>query len=87
MFGGYGLYYKGVIIGIIAYDELYFKVGIDNIQNYKNAGSSPFIYAGKHKPVTMSYWRLPENVLEDDALLAEWLDDSYNVSLKNRKEA
>lgn len=81
MFGGFGLYYRGVIFGLVAYDELYFKVGEANIAEYKNAGSSPFIYPGKHKPVTMSYWRVPEHILEDNERINQWVLESYKVSL------
>jgi DNA transformation protein len=84
MFGGHGLYYRGVIFGLVIHDELYFKTGEGNILEYKAAGSSPFIYTGKHKPVTMSYWRLPEHVLEDDALLKQWVFAAHKISLAKK---
>ena len=84
MFGGHGLYYRGVIFGLVIHDELYFKTGEGNILEYKAAGSSPFIYAGKHKPMTMSYWRVPERVLEDDALLKQWVFAAHNISLTKK---
>lgn len=85
MFGGHGIYYKGVIFALVAYDELYFKVGQDNLLPFREAGSKPFSYLGRqNKPVTLSYWLLPEDVLEDDELLAQWVDASYHVSLKEK---
>ncbi len=85
MFGGHGIYYKGVIIALIAYDELYFKVNGTNIQRFKDAGSKPFTYLGKqNKTITMSYWRLPEEVLEDDEQLADWVQVSYRVSKESK---
>ncbi len=84
MFGGHALYHRGIIFGLIIYDELYFKVGEGNIMEYKSAGSSPFIYPGRHKPVTMSYWRVPPHVLEDDAVLRTWVMAAYKISLKKQ---
>lgn len=84
MFGGYALYHRGVIFGLVIYDELYFKVGEGNIMEYKSSGSSPFIYPGRHKPVTMSYWRVPEYVLEDDEVLKTWVMAAYKISLKKK---
>ncbi len=87
MFGGFGLYHRGVIFGLVAYDELYFKVGENNIMEYKALNSSPFIYPGKHKPVTMSYWRLPEPVLEDDERLKTWVMAACKASQESKKHA
>ena len=85
MFGGHGIYYKGVIIALIAYDELYFKVDESNIQRFKDAGSKPFTYLGKQdKTITVSYWLLPEDVLEDDEQLADWVQASYRVSKESK---
>lgn len=66
MFGGYGLYKDGIIFGIIVDDELYFKVDDTNRKEYESFGSSPFTYEGKNrKKITMSYWKIPEEIIED----------------------
>ena len=44
MFGGYGIYKNGVIFGIIAHDELYFKVDQFNIELYKKHQSEAFTF-------------------------------------------
>src|SRR3989338_9672092 len=74
MFGGYGLYKDGVVFGIIADDELYFKVDEKNLPSYKQHGSQPFTYEGKnHKMIAMSYWVVPAEILEDREPLAKWV--------------
>ena len=71
MFGGIGLYSGECFFGIVAADELFFKVDLSNRAAYEAAGSEPFRpVAGR--PVTMSYWRVPIEVLEDTGELATW---------------
>jgi DNA transformation protein and related proteins len=71
MFGGVGLYSADCFFGIVAADELFFKVDHSNRAAYEAAGSEPFrpVVA---RPVSMSYWRVPIEVLEDAGELATW---------------
>lgn len=85
MFGGWGIYKDGLMFALIADGELYFKVGDSNRADYENAGSHPFVYSGgNHKPTTMSYWLLPEEVMEDEEKLHEWVLESVQVSIKSK---
>lgn len=80
MFGGYGIYYNGVICAMIAEDTLYIKVGPHNKSDYEQAGSEPFSYInGKGNRVQMSYWEVPLFVLEDPEILAIWVRKSVGV--------
>ncbi len=85
MFGGFGLYRDGAMFGLIADDVLYFKVDAANQPDFEDAGSSPFTYRGKSKPVQMSFRRVPEEVLEDvdDARL--WSLKACDAALKAKK--
>ncbi len=86
MFGGFGLYKNGQIFGIIVDDEVYFKVGDANRKDYERKGSEPFTYKAKgNKRVTMSYWHLPAEILDDGEVLAEWVERSRQISGKNAK--
>ena len=86
MFGGYGIYRDGTIFAIIAYDQLYFKVGGINIDDYKSRGSEPFVYErGNHKKKTMSYWLVPNDILDNRDEIIEWVEKEIKVSKqKNR---
>jgi DNA transformation protein and related proteins len=71
MFGGVGLYARGVFFGIIARDRLYLKVDEVNLPDYERQGSRPF------KPYpdrsgTMRYYEVPVNVLENALELTDW---------------
>jgi DNA transformation protein and related proteins len=73
MFGGVGLYSAERFFAIVAADELFFKVDDANRGAYEAAGSEPFRpLADPDRPVSMSYYRVPIEVLEDPAELADW---------------
>jgi DNA transformation protein len=71
MFGGVGLYSGERFFGIVAADELFFKVDDGNRSAYEAAGSEPFRPV-LDRPVSMSYFRVPIEVLEDPPELTEW---------------
>jgi DNA transformation protein and related proteins len=73
MFGGLGLYSGERFFGIVAADELFFKVDDGNRGAYEAAGSDAFRpLADQSRAVSMSYWRVPIEVLEDSGELATW---------------
>ena len=71
MFGGIGLYSGESFFGIVAADELFFKVDHSNRAAYEAVGSEPFQPVAA-RPGSMSYWRVPIEVLEDTGELAAW---------------
>lgn len=86
MFGGYGIYKQGIIFGLIANDVLYFKVSESNKADYENAKSKPFTYTKKDGIASvMSYWEVPESVLENKELLKEWVDKAVISSIHSKK--
>ena len=87
MFGGWGIYRDGVFFALIADGELYFKVDDSNKAEYNKYDSKPFVYTGhKGKDVTMSYWLLPEWIMEDKNELVKWVGKSVEVSKKSKKK-
>jgi DNA transformation protein and related proteins len=78
MFGGVGLYSDGVFFGIIARDELYFKVDARNLADYKRARMKPF-QPFDDRPMTMKYFQVPLEVLESPDDLAAWARKSIEA--------
>jgi len=72
MFGGHGLYLDELFIAIVIDDQLYLKVDALSEPDFARAGSHPFVYAGKQKPVQMSYWSVPEDALESPHAMRSW---------------
>ena len=80
MFGGYGIYKNGIIFGIIIDDILYLKVDVTNQKEYEKYGSSPFSYRNKGKEIKMSYWEVPEEILENREKITDWAEESYRIN-------
>lgn len=81
MFGGWAIYKSGAIFAIIVAGELYFKVGDENRPEFEKMKSHPFMYAKKDdKLVTMSYWLVPEEIMEDKEKFYDLMEKSVSVS-------
>ena len=66
MFGGQGIYQGELMFALEIGGELYLKVDAETQPLFRDLGSQPFTYTGRSgKPLAMSYWRLPENALDD----------------------
>lgn len=86
MFGGHSLFQGDVIFALVAYETLYLKVDKTNQELFEAHGSQPFIYEAKGKPMAMSYWECPPEILEDPEMLLEWCNLSYEISLKAKRK-
>ncbi len=86
MFGGHSLYRNGVIFAIIADDLLYFKVNDSNRADYQAHGSEPFSYEAKGKRVSMSYWQVPLEVMEDGEALVRWAEKAHIVGTQSKRK-
>jgi DNA transformation protein len=84
MFGGVGLYHRGIFFGILARDTLYLKVGANNLADYQRAGMKPF------KPYpdrsgTSRYYSVPLGVLESALDLAAWARKAIAAASETKK--
>ncbi|WP_088188052.1 TfoX/Sxy family protein [Desulfosporosinus sp. FKA] len=82
MFGGAGIYYDGLIFGLLADDTLYFKVDDSNKSDYIMAGMKPF-KPFDDKSMVMPYYEVPVDILENREQLAEWALKSLLASRNN----
>jgi DNA transformation protein len=72
MFGGAGVYADGVMFGLIAEDTLYLKGDVETKRDFEAEGLCPFVYEGRGRKISMSYWRAPERLLDDPDELVVW---------------
>jgi DNA transformation protein len=79
MFGGVGLYHRGVFFGIVARDTVYFKVGETNRADYEGARMKAFRPYPNRSGV-MKYHAVPLEVLESAAELAIWARKAIAVA-------
>jgi len=85
MFGGYGIYKSDLIFALIIDSELYFKADAPAAEYFKSQGSRPFTYSGKGKTISMPYFIVLSEVLEDPEMLQFWFDMAYNSALQSKK--
>lgn len=82
MFGGAGVFRDSLMFGLIADEVLFLKVDKENQPDFEAAGSEPFTYEGKGKPVRMSYWECPADVMEDPEAFGDWARKAYDAALR-----
>jgi DNA transformation protein len=84
MFGGHGFYIDALFIALIAGERLYLKADAETTADFAAAGSTPFVYDGGAKPITMSYWAAPPEALESPAAMAPWALRAIAAALRAR---
>lgn len=82
MFGGYGIYYQTTMFALIAESILYFRIDEENRLDYSPYEAKPFIYSGGQKQITLPYLELPEEVLNDSEILAQWIEKSKDAAMR-----
>ncbi|HEY4171784.1 MAG TPA: TfoX/Sxy family protein [Rhodopila sp.] len=82
MFGGVGLFHGGMMFGLIAREELFFKVGDSNRPAYEAVGEAPFTYDTKSGTHTLgSYWRCPPELLDDVDTFQAWAREAIEAAI------
>ncbi|MCY7354913.1 MAG: TfoX/Sxy family protein [Lysobacter sp.] len=72
MFGGWGVYIDGTMIGLVDDEMLYLKVDEQTRTQFEAAGSAPFVYDSKTRQITMSYWSAPEESMDSSEAMRSW---------------
>ncbi|WP_312795449.1 TfoX/Sxy family protein [Tianweitania sp.] len=84
MFSGKGIYHRGLIVGILLYDEIMLKGDEETGRFYEAAGGTRWVYENKRtkQPVKMPYWSLPADILDDRDQLAGWTRLAYESAMR-----
>jgi DNA transformation protein len=85
MFGGHGIFFDGVMIGLVAKETLYLKADSESASKFQEHGLSQFMYPKGEKMVGMSYYLAPEEALEDPSEMRKWAQLAYEAALRTRK--
>ena len=84
MFGGFGLYLRGVMFALVAGETLYFKTDALNRAAFEEAGMGPFVYETKGRKVATSYHEAPPDALEDGEALSELARGAYAAAQRTK---
>lgn len=72
MFGCFGVFHEGRMFALISDDTLYLKADESNIEGFTRRACPRF--------KRMLYYRIPEDVFEDDRELVRWAERSGAVN-------
>ena len=82
MFGGHGLFRDGLMFAIVADETLYLKVDAGNLKDFTGRGLEPFTYQRQNKQTALSYYRAPDECLEEPEAMIRWADNAYAAALR-----
>lgn len=85
MFGGHGLYQGKQFFGILMEGRLYFKTDEATRAAYLERGMGPFIYENARRTMTMHYFEVPADVLENREELVRWAREAIGVAEEERR--
>jgi len=80
MFGGVGIYSRGLFFALIAEDRLYFKVDDATRPDFQRHGMEAF--RPFEDESAMGYYEVPADVVEDTAQLASWAEKAIEVAAR-----
>ena len=87
MFAGAGVYREGVFFALATSDGgIYLKCDEETEPRFRAAGSHPFVYGRDDRKITMSYWSLPSEALDDSDALKEWAELAFAAALRKPRK-
>jgi DNA transformation protein len=83
MFSGAGIYRDGTFFALATSDgNIYLKADGQTEPRFRAAGSRPFTYGRDERKISMSYFNLPNEALDDPFALKEWAELAYQAALR-----
>jgi DNA transformation protein and related proteins len=84
MFGAHGLYAGEKFFGILDEGRLFFKTDAASAADYTSRGMGPFTYESKGRVMTMAYYEVPLDVLENAPELIAWARRAIQVAAASK---
>jgi DNA transformation protein len=85
MFGAHGLYAGAYFFGILDEGRLFFKTDAQSQADYTARGMEAIAYESKGRVVTMNFYEVPPDVLENAPELTEWARRAIQIAAGSRK--
>ncbi len=86
MFGGYGLFYDGLMFGLVADESLYLKADGINRKDFEARNLPPFEYDKRGRVVQMSYFLAPAEMLDDPETAKAWASRSFAAAQRAKNK-
>ena len=85
MFGGHGVYARGVMFGLLDDDELFLKTDELSRPRFVEAGCRCWVYVGRNARMeNTSYYRPPDDAHEDPEAMTAWAKLALESALRKR---
>ncbi len=81
MFGGYGVYGRGVMFALLDDDELFFKTDEQSRDRFRSAGCRMWSYGGVAET---GYYRPPDEAHEDPESMEPWARLGLEAALRQK---
>lgn len=85
MFGGLGVFRRGIMYALVADDILYMKADEATSPGYEAEGCQQWVYDGRDRAVPMPYWRLPDRLFDEPDEFREWALAAFAVAERTTK--
>lgn len=86
MFGGFGIFWQGLMLGIIIEDKLYFKVDDISEPRFAQRGLPRFQYESKGRTASLRYCEAPPEVYDEPAHMVDWARLAYECAVRQQKK-
>jgi DNA transformation protein len=85
MFGGFGIYWQGLMFALIADERLYFKADDQSQGRFEARGLGPFTYEFKGKVGHLRYYEGPAEVYDEPEHMAQWARLGFECAVRQQK--
>lgn len=82
MFSGHGLFYEGLMFGLVFQEQLYLKVDAQSRPQFEQAGLQPFTYDRRGTVVALSYHRAPDSLFDEPEQARRWGSLALDAALR-----
>jgi len=85
MFGGYGIYWQGLMFALIAQEQLYFKCDAQSEAAFASRGLARFTYDSPSRTVSLPYCAAPAEVYDEPEQMATWARMAYDCAVRQNQ--
>ena len=85
MFGGHGIYYQGIMFGLVMDEVLYLKADAVLAPQFEALGLQPFQYQKGERLVNLSFYQAPDEIFDDPEEARTWATRAYEAALRTSR--
>lgn len=85
MFGSYGVFRHGLMFALVSADTLYLKADEQDQAEFSARELEPFAFMKGETQILTSYYRAPEETLDNSDDMCEWAEKAYQAALRTQK--